>query len=117
MYLKQMGDIPLLTRSRELFLAKSVEVSRTLLRNAIFQSDIALHKAAELVQKVSEGALVFVKTMRTSETDNLVKGDIVRRIDPNLKTFNHLREKNTGDLRGVERRHKAALSGSRQSYI
>src|SRR5437870_3412884 len=37
MYLSQMGDIPLLSREREIFLAKQIEVTRKRFRRSIME--------------------------------------------------------------------------------
>ncbi len=42
MYLSQMGNIPLLSREREIFLAKQIEITRKRFRRTVLESDFAL---------------------------------------------------------------------------
>ncbi len=95
MYLSQMGDIPLLSRSREIFLAKKIELTRRRFRRAILECDFSLRIAVDTLQKVFEGELPFERTLRTSETENVEKEQILGRMPHNLKTLNRLMKQNS----------------------
>jgi len=95
MYLSQMGDIPLLSRSREIFLAKKIELTRRRFRRAILESDFSLRIAVDTLQKVFEGELPFERTLRTSETENVEKEQILGRMPHNLKTLTRLMKQNS----------------------
>ena len=71
MYLSQMGSIPLLSREREIFLAKRIEITRKRLRRTILESDFALQHAVATLEKVQAGELPFERTLRTSETESV----------------------------------------------
>ena len=92
MYLSQMGNIPLLTRDREIFLAKQIEITRKRMRRHVLESDFALTIAVETIEKVRRGELPFERTLRTSETEEVRKEQIEGRMDLNLKTLRHLME-------------------------
>ncbi len=55
MYLSQMGNIPLLSRDREIFLAKQIEITRKRFRRTVLQSDFALTEAVAILEKVHAG--------------------------------------------------------------
>lgn len=102
MYLSQMGDIPLLSREREIFLAKQIELTRKRFRRTVVESDFALRLAVEIYEKVHSGDLPFERTLRTSETENVQKEQIVGRMPHNLKTLRALLEKNELDFRACQ---------------
>jgi len=52
MYLRQMGQIPLLTREEEIKLAKEIEVTEEDFRESVLNTKIAKKEALELIKKV-----------------------------------------------------------------
>jgi len=99
MYLSQMGNIPLLSREREIFLAKQIEITRKRFRRTVLESDFALKIAVETFEKVRNNELPFERTLRTSETEGVGKEQIQGRMTENLKTLAVLLEKNAADSR------------------
>ncbi len=97
MYLSQMGNIPLLSREDEIFLAKEIEITRKRYRRKLMESDYALVTAFEILQKVHKQELPFERTLRTSDTENTHKDQILGRMPENLKTIGHLLEQNAAD--------------------
>lgn len=102
MYLSQMGNIPLLSREREIFLAKQIEATRKWFRRHAMESDFALRLAVESFEKVQAGELPFERTLRTSETENTKKEQIIGRLPVNLPTLKGLLEKNSDDWRRLK---------------
>ena len=105
MYLSQMGHIPLLSREREIFLAKQIEMTRKWFRRKMMESDLAVSMAVETIQKVCRGELPFERTLRTSESENLRKEQIQGRIPVNIPTIERLLDENKQDweqLKGVK---------------
>jgi RNA polymerase primary sigma factor len=98
MYLSQMGNIPLLTRDREIFLAKQIEITRKRMRRHMLESDFALNIAVETIEKVRRGELPFERTLRTSETEDVRKEQIEGRMELNLRTLRHLMELNKAEF-------------------
>jgi len=102
MYLSQMGNIPLLSRHREIFLAKQIELTRKRFRRLVLESDFALRLAVETLEKVFAQELPFERTLRTSETENVRKEQILGRMPENLKTLRYLMEQNEADFQIAE---------------
>ena len=98
MYLSQMGNIPLLSRDREIFLAKQIEITRKRMRRHVVESDFALRIAVDTIEKVQRGDLPFERTLRTSETEDVRKEQIEGRMDQNLKTLRHVMAENEADF-------------------
>ncbi len=99
MYLSQMGNIPLLSREREIFLAKQIEITRKRFRRTVLESDFALRIAVETFEKVRNNELPFERTLRTSETEAVGKEQIQGRMTENLRTLNAQLAQNIADFR------------------
>ena len=97
MYLSQMGNIPLLTRHKEIFLAKTIEITRKRFRRTTMESDFAIEIAVETLEKVAARQLPFERTLRTSDTENAMKEQIEGRMPINLPTLRELLSKNFED--------------------
>ncbi|MCA9014453.1 MAG: sigma-70 family RNA polymerase sigma factor [Planctomycetaceae bacterium] len=97
MYLSQMGNIPLLSRSREIFLAKKIEITRKRFRRTVLESDFALKIAIDTLEKVYAGELPFERTLRTSDTEDATKDQIMGRMPYNIATLKALLEKSADD--------------------
>ncbi|WP_437226418.1 sigma-70 family RNA polymerase sigma factor [Planctomicrobium sp. SH661] len=98
MYLSQMGNIPLLTREDEIFLAKQIEITRKRYRRTLMESDFALTTAVEILEQVHTNELPFERTLRTSDTENTKKEQILGRMPVNLPTIRHLLAENRLDF-------------------
>ena len=108
MYLSQMGHIPLLTREKEIFLAKQIELVRKWFRRKMMESDFALNLAIETLKKVMAGELPFERTLRTSETESLRKEQIQGRIPVNMPTIERLMGENRDDWALIKAEKDAA---------
>ncbi|MAT14360.1 MAG: RNA polymerase subunit sigma-70 [Planctomyces sp.] len=102
MYLSQMGNIPLLSRRREIFLAKQIELTRKRFRRTLLESDFAIAQTVETFEKVNSGELPFERTLRTSETENVQKEQILGRMAHNLSTLRVLMAQNREDFEALE---------------
>ena len=97
MYLSQMGNIPLLTRRMEIYLAKQIEITRKRFRRGIMEADFALEVGIDTLEKVNSKELPFERTLRTSETENTRKEQIEGRMPKNLPLLKVLFEQHTAD--------------------
>ena len=97
MYLTQMGEIPLLTRDQEIFLAKRIELTRKQFRRKLLASDEAIASATRILRQVESGELPFDRTMKICISENLAKPTIIKRAPENLATAEKLLTKNQND--------------------
>ncbi len=98
MYLTQMGEIPLLTREREISLAQKIEVTRRRFRRKVLECDYALRNVFDTLKRVQTGDLPFDRTIKVSQTENLEKDKILQRMPHNLRTLEPLMEQNVDDF-------------------
>jgi hypothetical protein len=97
MYLTQMGEIPLLTRAQEIFLAKKIEVTRRRFRTKLLECDYVIQQAYKVLKRVHEGELPFDRTVQVSVTDKLEQDQILGRLPHNLRTLEILLKRNRKD--------------------
>src|SRR5205807_9213671 len=99
MYLTQMGEIPLLTRQQEIYLAKKIELTRRRFRTKLLECDYVIQQAYKVLKRVHDGELPFDRTVQVSVTDRLEKDQILGRLPHNLNTVQELLRRNKGDFR------------------
>lgn len=99
LYLTQIGRTPLLTRDKEIALARRVEVSRRRFRRLLLECDFILRGAVKILQQVQDGELPFDRTVQVSVSDQLLKHQIEGRLPENLKTIQALMKLNRADFR------------------
>ena len=105
-YLMQMGDIPLLTRRQEVATAIRIERARRKLRRAILESDYVLRAALGVLDDVLTGRMRLEQAVDVSLTDPSMAGSLLRRIEANRRTLEHLLDRNQRDFRAAMNRHR-----------
>ena len=98
MYLTQMGEIDLLSRDKEIALARKIEVTRRRFRRKVLECDYALRTVFDTLKRVQTGDLPFDRTIKVSQTENLEKDQILQRMPHNLRTLDPLMEQNVDDF-------------------
>jgi RNA polymerase primary sigma factor len=92
-----MGEIPLLKRDEEIFLAKQIEVTRRRFRRALLSNEFALNFCHETLVKVHRSELPFDRTIKVSMTESLEKEQILGRMPFNLATIEDIRKRDAED--------------------
>jgi RNA polymerase primary sigma factor len=90
MYLTQMGQIPLLTRTSEIALARKIEIARMAFRRKMLQSDYCARNSLELLQQVHEGTMSFDRTIKAGTALYQTKSVIKKRLPENISTVGKL---------------------------
>ena len=90
MYLTQMGQIPLLTRTSEIALARKIELARMGFRRMMFQSDYCARNCLELFQQVHDGSMSFDRTIKAGTALYQTKSVIKKRLPENIQTADRL---------------------------
>jgi len=103
MYLTQMGEIPLLTRDQEIFLAKTIEITRKRFRKKCMGSGLCMTSALKTLEEVERGELAFDRTLKVNPNpkpdddpkivETLGKNFLAKRLPVNLVTIRVLIEK------------------------
>ncbi|MEA3224366.1 MAG: RNA polymerase sigma factor RpoD [Planctomycetota bacterium] len=106
MYLTQMGQIPLLTRTSEIALARKIEIARMAFRRKMLQSDYCAKNSLDLLQQVHDGSTSFDRTIKAGTAIFQTKSVIKKRIPENIKTVDTLLTLN----RALFKKTLAALS-------
>jgi len=90
MYLTQMGQIPLLTRTSEIALARKIELARMAFRRKMLQCDYCARNSLDLLQQVHNGSMSFDRTIKVGTVQNMTKSVIKKRLPENIKTVDGL---------------------------
>ncbi len=99
MYLMQMGQIPLLSRTEEIIYAKRIKRARNRYRHSMLATDYVLQGAVDFLEKVRDGKLRLDRTIEVSVTNLAEKKRIMKRLGPNVATLRLLLAANLADFR------------------
>ena len=84
MYLTQMGEIPLLSREKELTLAKQIEVYRKRFRFLLLSNNEMMQRSVKVLEQVIANELAFDRTLKIAGTDETgaTKPKLTKRLMP-----------------------------------
>jgi RNA polymerase primary sigma factor len=97
MYLTQMGEIPLLTRAQEIWLARQIETTRAAFRAKLLECEYVCQQAFKVLSRVHRGELPF------------------DRLPHNLRTLDVLLKQNKSDYR-IALSKKRKMSERREAW-
>ena len=125
MYLTQMGEIPLLTRPREIELAKRIEVTRKRFRKYCMGSGVCMDVSLATLHEVQAGNLAFDRTLKVNPNpkpdddpkivETLGKPRLAKRLPLNVATIERLMVQSREEYKVLmlgklsEEEHSAAL--------
>jgi RNA polymerase primary sigma factor len=98
-YLMQMGQIPLLTRSDEVSAAREIDNARHRYRHSMLATDFMLRAAVTILENIRDGNLRLDRTVEVSVTNTAEKKRTLKRLGPNLRTLQELLIRNSQDYR------------------
>ncbi|MED6334016.1 MAG: RNA polymerase sigma factor RpoD [Planctomycetota bacterium] len=100
MYLTKMGEIPLLTRPEEVYLAKTIEITRKRFRKKCMGSGMCMDESLVTLGMVQRGELAFDRTLKVNPNpkpdddpkivETLGKQFLARRLPVNVGTIERL---------------------------
>ena len=97
MYLSQVGEIPLLSRTEEMILARKIEQTRKKFRRKVLSCDICLEAALKILDEVNSGELPLARTFRVSDTSPSKREELAQRLRQNATTIRSVLERNLQD--------------------
>ena len=87
LYMLQMGRIPLLTRDRELQLAKEIDNARQAIRNNMLRNDFVMRAVVDHLTLVASGVARADRVLEFDVNDRRAKKRAVAKLQSNLRTL------------------------------
>ncbi len=97
-YLMQMGEIPLLSRPEEIVAAKQIKRARRRFRHIMLATDYVLHAAVEMLKAIRDGRTRLDRTMEVSVINIREKKRLIKVLEPNVRTLDHIMADNRQDF-------------------
>ena len=95
-YLMQMGDIPLLIRREELATARRIERTRRICGVRSWKATTSCDRPSSILDEVLTGRMRLEQAVEVSLSDPSMAGGLLRRIEANRRTLEHLLDAEPG---------------------
>ncbi len=95
-YLSQIGDVDLLSREEELYLAKRIELGRKRFRKGVMELLPPINACCGIIHRLYNGDLFAGRILDFNSSENIDKEDVEKRLHQNLGTVRLLAEKTHG---------------------
>ncbi len=108
-YLRQIGDVSLLSLKAEIYLAKRIEIAKKRFRKHILELPPAINICRNIIDHLYKSNMAFDRTLDINNLDGIGKEEIEKRLPQNLETLRLLMEKVSGlwqECRGEESREQ-----------
>ena len=107
-YLRQIGELPLLSREEEIAVARRMEWSRARWRRAVLSSDYVLQAVAGLLGRACQGGRTLRNTVGLALNSAADRQRALGLLVPNVQTLQGLLRKNSRDFQVVLRADQPA---------
>ncbi|MFQ5713970.1 MAG: RNA polymerase sigma factor RpoD [Candidatus Scalinduaceae bacterium] len=104
MYLTQMGEIPLLTREKEIALAKKIETTRKGFLRKILKSDFSQEACLKILEDITNGELPFDRTLAINVEFENHKDRLLKQFPKRARILKTLLKKNKEDYHKLKLR-------------
>jgi RNA polymerase primary sigma factor len=112
-YLSQMGQVPLLSRDEEIWLARTIEVSHKRMRRWILMSDYTMREVIKMYRQAMHSGAALDRLVQTTGSEAPDRAELINNLQNHLKVLEKTLKDNNEIIRlmrssktsGTERRH------------
>ncbi|MBN1808552.1 MAG: RNA polymerase sigma factor RpoD [Planctomycetes bacterium] len=98
-YLSQMGQVPLLSRSEEIRLARTIEVSHKRMRRWILMSDFTMREVIKMYRQAMHSGAALDRLVQTTGSEAPDRTELISNLQNHLKGLERILKDNTEVLK------------------